>query len=119
MNSEMAAQILEQLFDGIDPETGEVFRADHVCMQPQVMRAISMAITALRRSDVRATGGGGGLYNRNGRLNAGRPWSKEDDAQLLRLFQEGMSMDKICEQLQRRKRGVANRLAYLGIVPRL
>lgn len=39
MNNLEARIILEKLFEGVHPETGEVFAEDHVCNEAQVLRA--------------------------------------------------------------------------------
>lgn len=49
MNTEEAIRILENLHDGIDPVTGEVLSEGNVLEQAPVMRALYMAIVALRQ----------------------------------------------------------------------
>ncbi len=108
MTNEQAKDILQMLLDGVDPITGEVLADDHVCNQPEVIRAFHTAITALTRD-----------YNssypirQNGKLNAGRPWTDADRAQLKKLFCAGASIESICYKLQRRKRGVEKQLDRL------
>jgi hypothetical protein len=48
--------------------------------------------------------------------NAGKPWSKEDENLLVRLYRSGASKKDICNTLQRTVSGVAARLVHLGII---
>ena len=52
-------------------------------------------------------------YSKNGQLNAGRPWTEADLQQLQALHAQGVSIEEICKQLQRRPRGVERQLALL------
>lgn len=54
MNNLEARIILEKLFEGVHPETGEVFAEDHVCNEAQVLRALHRAIVALNSQPVAA-----------------------------------------------------------------
>lgn len=118
MNTYEAASIIEQLLNGIDPCTGEVLPESHVCAEPLVMRAFHLSITALRAyTGASATVNSKDLLprNRNGRLNAGRPWTDVDNGMLEYLFNSGVSIDDICSQMERRERGVKKQLVYLGL----
>lgn len=106
-----SAEILKLLAEGIHPITGEIFPEDHVCSEPAVIRALYDAVLALNQAD-----SDNRYINRSGRLNAGRPWTTDDDAQLRDLFMQDTPMEVICIQLHRRKRGVINRLEYLKLV---
>ena len=46
-----AAAILEQLINGVDPETGELLADDHVCTKTTVMRALHMGYVALMQTE--------------------------------------------------------------------
>ena len=117
MNTKEACMLLEALMDGIDPITGEVLPEDHVCQEPAVLRALHKALAALRNSDDMADDDAAPV-NRNGRLNAGRPWTQKDLDWLKQLHGAGASMDEMCHLLQRRKRGVEKQLIYLGLMGR-
>lgn len=114
MNAKDACIILEALMDGIDPITGEMLPEDHVCHEPAVLRALHKAIVTLRNSD--AVADDDAMVNQNGRLNAGRSWTQEDLEALKQLHEAGVSMDEMCDLLQRRRRGVERQLFYLGLV---
>ncbi|MGN1019802.1 MAG: hypothetical protein ACI4O7_05460 [Aristaeellaceae bacterium] len=107
-----AAGLLETLARGADPVTGEILPAGHVCRDARVSQALRLAAQALRgpdapREDV--------WVRKDGRPNAGRPWTEEDNAQLEALFRQGMSPEAIAPLLDRRPRGVANQLRALGL----
>lgn len=103
MNAARAASLLETLIMGIDPITGETLDAEHVCAQPETLRALHLAVAALR--------------NEKPRLNAGRPWTPQEDETLCQLYRGGVSLDAICARLSRRPRGTENRLRHLGLLP--
>ena len=44
MTSERAREILRCMANGVDPITGEILEADHLCNSPEVIRAIFAAI---------------------------------------------------------------------------
>lgn len=112
MTNEAAQEILKIMAKGIDPITGEILPDDHLCNYPEVARALCLAIQSLSTdSPINALP----VNKKNGKLNAGRPWTKEDLLQLEQLYHAGASMDTICQQLQRRERGVQKQLEYLGL----
>jgi len=113
-----AIDIIKKLLDGVNPVTGQVLGRNHVCCEPEVMRALHSAVMAMEAgaaredapSDIDAR-----WYRRNGSLNAGRPWTEKDSRQLAELFRQGMDIDEICVLLQRRRRGVEHQLDMLGL----
>lgn len=116
-----AIDILELLMEGIHPVTGEIL-PENVLSEPDVILAIRTAIRALLLSEENV---GKKMEENNlpeqhvtkkGTLNAGRPWTAEDDQKLEELFKKQVSTDEICKILQRRTRGVTNRLIYLGLL---
>lgn len=115
MNAKDAYTLLETLMDGVNPMTGELLPEDHVCHEPAVLRALHRALVALRNSDDMPVDDIA-LVNRNGKLNAGRPWTQKDLDWLKQLHEAGASMEEMCHLLQRRKRGIEKQLIYLGLV---
>ena len=118
MDIRKAGMILEALVGGVDPRTGELLEAEHVCKDQQVHRALTEALelVKLRAKDlpVELPGDVDERYvNKNGRLNGGRPWTREDDDMLRQLWRRKASMEEMCAVLQRRKRGILNRVEYL------
>ena len=103
MTTERALEILEQLWDGTDPVTGEILPDEHTVCRPEVMRALGVAMEALRRQNMPVAN-----------VNAGRAWTDDERVQLLHLYHQGESMDTICGILRRRERGVRRQLILLG-----
>lgn len=112
MTNETAREILQIMAKGIDPITGEILPSDHLCNYPKVTRALCLAIQLLSTASPINTLS---INKKNGKLNAGRPWTKEDLLELEQLYLSGASIDTICQQLQRRVRGVQKQLEYLGL----
>lgn len=110
MTNEQASKILGVILQGIDPVTGEILSEDHFCNQPDVMRALHLAIVALS----------GGVNQTKAeapkKLSAGRPWTDDDLIALKKLYLAGTSMEEICRTLVRRERGVNRQLVYLGLI---
>lgn len=117
MNVKDTCTVLETLLDGVNPVTGELLPEDHVCQEPVVLRALHKALVALRSGDAMPADDGVRV-NRNGRLDAGRPWTQGDLDRLKQLHVAGTSMEEMCHLLQRRRRGIERQLAYLGLMNR-
>lgn len=112
MTTDRAAEILRCMANGVDPITGEILEEDHLCNSPEVIRALCTAIQAMSGAgDADASR----FVRKNGKLNAGRPWTDADLDALKRMYQDGDSMDLICAKLQRRERGVLKQLERLGL----
>ena len=62
MDINRAKEIIHCLADGVDPLTGEVLSSNHVCNQPDVIRALHVAERALQKDLARPEDG---------------PWHKE------------------------------------------
>ncbi|MCR4325347.1 MAG: hypothetical protein NUV59_00890, partial [Patescibacteria group bacterium] len=74
------------------------------------------------RSESRASGsavaGGGKLSAlRHKYPNAGRPWTKEYDDVLEKLFREKVSAADIATELGRKPSAIRSRLMHLGLIP--
>lgn len=111
MHYQTAIDILQMMQNGVDPITGEVFPKDHVCCESDVMEALAVAVMALDAQKNQTAYSK--TYRKNGQLNAGRPWTEEDLQQLQTLHAQGVSVDELCKQFQRRPRGVERQLALL------
>ena len=107
-----AAGLLETLAQGADPFTGEILPPSHVCCDERTCQALRMAVKALRGQDAAREDI---WVRKDGRPNAGRPWTAEDNALLEQLFRQGMSPEAMAPLLGRRHRGVANQLKALGL----
>ena len=112
MTTDRATEILRCMANGIDPITGEILEEDHLCNSPEVVRALCTAIHSMSGANDADTSR---AVRKNGKLNAGRPWTDADLDALKRMYQDGDSMACICEKLQRRERGVLKQLERLGL----
>ncbi len=112
MKTEVTMTILERLIDGIHPITGEVLSDDHVCLEEDINAALRHALAAVAQLDDAPEEAK--YIRKNGKLNAGRPWTAEDDLELMTLMQQGVDLEEICRRTQRRRRGVMNRWELLN-----
>lgn len=120
MNNERAIEVLEMLLDGVHPVTGEILPEDGVHTEPDVIMALYKSVEALNskaggKKQARSTQG---QFTKRGKLNAGRPWTEEDDRELRKLFKNQVPVERMCVILQRRPRGINNRLMCLGLMQR-
>lgn len=113
MKTEVTLTILERLIEGVHPITGEVFPADHVCLEADVNAALRHAMAAVAQLDDAPEEAK--YIRKNGKLNAGRPWTPEDDLELMSLMQQDVDLEEICRRTQRRRRGVMNRWELLNV----
>ena len=101
-----AAQILETLADGINPATGEVLPSTDSCNQPEVIRALHVAVLTLRENKA----------EKPFPANAGKPWTTAEEDILKRMFENGCSKRDICAYFKRTGGAIAARLVHLGIL---
>lgn len=105
-----AAAILRRLYSGIDPDTGEVLPADHLLHSRDVQQALMTALQAMDAGQQQDTL----PINRSGRLNAGRPWTADDLADLRSLYESGMPLEEIARLTHRRVRGIRLQLNLMA-----
>ena len=110
MDIRTACEVLRQLLDGIDPETGEVTPEEHLVREDTVRQALLMALQAMGARPA----SGQVLTTRSGRLNAGRPWTREDLADLRSMYESGVSIDEIAQLTHRRARGIRLQLNLMA-----
>lgn len=101
-----AKEIVASLADGIDPTTGELLPDDSVYNKGEVVRALYTVLNCL----------GADKPKKNQPENAGKPWSKEDEALLIDLYHSDTSKKEICSMLKRTTTSIAARLVHLGII---
>ena len=102
-----AKELLTALADGTDPFTGEVFPRDHVCNQPDMIRALHCALQALPAERKRETP-----------PNAGQPWSQEETVSLQAEFQMGKTTSEMAKNHGRSRGSIEAKLANLGLIER-
>jgi hypothetical protein len=110
MDDNKALAIVSSLANGVNPLTGEIFEADSPYQAPDVIRALYVAARALEvtnRSKVRAS---------RARMpsNAGKPWSEQEDRELLERFDSGMSVQQLAQAHDRTVSGIQARLERHG-----
>ena len=97
-----AKEIISVLAEGVDPFTGEMLPADHICNNVEVIRAFYAII---HQDNIKKT------YE-----NAGKKWTQEDDALLIQLFNQGVKIGEIQKEFMRSKGSIEARLAKLGLI---
>lgn len=107
MDEAKALGIVAALADGINPLTGEVFTQDSPYQSADVVRALFLARSALESR----------RRNRSRDAlpaNAGKPWSAEEDAQLLGQFDRGLAVAELARAHERTAAGIQARLEKHG-----
>lgn len=102
-----ATELLTLLADGIDPLTGEVLPMDHVCNQPDIIRALHCVLQALPAGPKKKRA-----------ANAGQPWSQEEAALLTKEYQGGKSILEMARAHGRSRGSIEAKLANLGLIQR-
>lgn len=115
MDHEKALRILKTLADGIDPGTGETLPAASAYQHPDAVRALFVAIRALEAPEAETKRSM--PASRPGTGNSGKPWSKEEDEQLLAAFDGGQTVEAIAQAHGRSKVAIEARLAKFGRMP--
>ncbi len=103
MDINRAREIVTILSEGIDPTTGEVLSDDNVCNKPEVLRAL---YTILKHTE----------SLKKLPENAGKPWTKEDDALLVELYKSGSSIKELKAKFKRTSGSIRSRLEQLGVL---
>lgn len=107
MDQQCAKEIIHCLADGIDPLTGEVLAPNHVCNQPDVIRALHIAEQALQKDLSRPEDG-------PWHKEYGKVWSQKEIDLLATLFDRQYTVAQMSKQLGRSESGVRAKLVRLG-----
>jgi len=101
------------LADGTNPFTGEIFPDDSPYQHPEMVRALHKAIELL---EVEAT-----RERKRKHLpeNTGKPWTDEEDNQLISEFESNLRIPEIAERHKRTTGGIQARLERLGKIERI
>ena len=110
MQQHKARQILQSLFQGVDPSNGEELASSTVLQRADVLRALLAGVAALEQSAVRSA--------RRALLpaNVGRAWTQEEDLELTREVQAGAALEAIAANHGRTLRAIEARLEKLGLI---
>ena len=103
MDIARARELLPALADGIDPFTGELLPQNHVCNQPEMIRAFHEVLNATTSSKKRSLP-----------RNAGKPWTELEEEKLLDEFDSGMTTSAIAKEHGRSRGAIESRLVELG-----
>lgn len=106
MDIERAKELLTVLADGINPVTGEVLSDNDSCNQVEIVRALHTAILTMENAAAKRT--------RPQPENAGKPWTEEEESQLISEYRSGIKGSEIAKLHNRSKGAIAARLAHLG-----
>lgn len=106
MDIERAKGLLQRLAEGVDPLTGEVLPQEHVCNQPEIIRALYCVLGELDGIKTKPA--------KSQPENAGKPWTPEDDACLCKMLDAGVSKWDMCKHFQRSRRAIEARLVRVG-----
>ena len=111
MEKQVALKIIQQLANGIDPHSGELFPADSTYQHPDTVRALFFALRELEgapASKPRADA------KENAPQNAGKQWSGDEDQALASAFDAGKQIPELAALHQRSRFAIEARLAKLG-----
>ena len=107
MDIQKAKEIIHTLADGVDPTTGEILSADHVCNRADVIRALHIAEQALQKDLNRPEEG-------PWHKEYGKVWSQQEINLLITLFEKHHTVAQISKQLCRSESGIRAKLVRLG-----
>lgn len=105
MNIIRAKEIISTLAEGIDPTTGEVLPAEHICNNVEVVRAFY----TLLQQEVPTS-------KKKVPENSGKKWTEEDDKLLKELFERGVKKSQLQKTFMRSRASIEARLVKLGLI---
>lgn len=111
MDDSKALDIVSALANGVNPYTGEVFDVDSPYQSADVIRALYIAVRALEVTGSKARSNRARLP-----ANAGKPWTEQEDRELLERFDSGHSVAQLAEAHDRTLPGIQARLERHGRV---
>ncbi|MBI1826993.1 MAG: hypothetical protein HY287_01635 [Planctomycetes bacterium] len=111
MTTKEALRLIQCLADGQCPLSGLPLPPDNPCQQPDMIRALHVAVRALERRE-RAERRALDLP-----LNAGNSWTEEEDVTLCAEFEQGKSLRELADTHKRTKGAIESRLEKLGKLP--
>lgn len=118
-----AKLILEALAHGRDPETGHALSAQDILEDPEVIRALFIATKVLDdlskiMNDEKADNdlSSKRKHEKKRPHNAGKPWSNEEDNELISSLKEGTPVKDIAAKHGRTVVAISARLVRLGLI---
>lgn len=118
MDSEHAIEVLENLANGVNPATGEVFQYDSPYNNPLIIRALFSILVLLRTPQRKRTVKQRQADNvRSGMpRNYGMPWPQEMLDELLAQYQASVSTADLASQYERSEASIIAQLIRLGAI---
>ena len=111
METQQALDIVKALANGINPTTGEIFADDNPYQQPDIIRALFVAVSALEKARASAQRQRDLPDNPD---NPGKPWPEEEENRLAELYDLGTSIPELVEIHGRTRGAIQSRLVRLG-----
>jgi hypothetical protein len=111
MDHEQASDIIRQLADGLDPNTGQPFPLDSPFQHPQIVRALFVARQALDRASAAH------VKAKPRAEHAGLPWSQDEDRRLADAYDGGTPAKDLAGRHKRSIAAIQTRLVKLGKIP--
>lgn len=108
MEIQEALKIIRALADGVSPENGEALNADVFYQYAPVVRAFHRAVGALEILEERERA------RRPSPANAGKTWSRAEDAQVCEELRRGTDFHQIARTHNRTLGSIIARLVKLG-----
>jgi hypothetical protein len=112
MEQARAVEVIQSLAAGIDPFTGEVFQSGSTLQNPEVVRALFVAASALQTAP--RTVKPPKPKDAAVPSAAGKAWSDAEDSQLASAFDGGTSEKDLAAKHQRTLGAIRYRLVKLG-----
>jgi hypothetical protein len=101
MDATEALKIIRPLSEGVDPYTGEIYPQNSPYQNPETVRALYSAVSALEKMARRE-------MRKNGSAKrAGEEWTEKEKKSVFEFYASGITVDKIAEKVQRTPYAVA------------
>ena len=121
MELKRAVDLVTTLADGVNPITGEILAENDSCNQLEVVRALNLLLRAVQSTLKSTQSTPNSTQNSTPKCTPnrkdgkeGKPWSREEELLLCRMFYDGRQGQDICTTLGRSHVAVAARLVRLG-----